>query len=105
MSLSTVAINNNHYSWYCQRNKLHMQPTIDTEMAFIEDHNCFYVDKRAEKENKKIVYLTFDAGYENGNVNKILDILKEEKVNGSFFILENMLAKHSELVCRMLNDG
>ena len=52
-----------------------------------------------------MVYLTFDAGYENGNVSKILDVLKEENVPGTFFILQNLIRKNPELVKRMVEEG
>ena len=102
-SLGTSAIDNQNYSWYCKRNSMHEQPQIDGEMSFIEDHGCFYVDKNSKDE--KTVYLTFDAGYENGNIEKILDILKAEDVNGSFFVLENLLTKEPDLIKRMVNEG
>lgn len=104
-SFNATAGSNNYYSWYCKRNKEHLQPEIDAEMKFIETHQCYYVDKKVNDSGNKIVYLTFDAGYENGNVEKILDILKEENVKGSFFILENLLARHPDLVCRMQDEG
>jgi peptidoglycan-N-acetylmuramic acid deacetylase len=65
-----------------------------------------YVDKRyGEKSDEKVIYLTFDAGYENGNVEKILDVMREENVVGSFFILGNLLDKNPELVLKMVEDG
>ena len=36
--------------------------------------------------DQKVVYLTFDCGYENGNTNRILDILKEKNVQAIFFV-------------------
>ena len=104
-SFNASAGSNNYYSWYCKRNKEHRQPEIDNEMKFIERHQCYYVDKKANDTDNKTIYLTFDAGYENGNVEKILDILKDENVKGSFFILENLLIRHPNLVCRMQNEG
>ena len=101
--LNTSALDKQSYSWYCKRNTTHEQPQIDAEMQFIEDLGGFYVDKSSK--NEKTVYLTFDAGYENGNVEKILDILKAEKINGSFFVLENLLLKEPELIKRMVNEG
>ena len=101
--LNTSALDKQSYSWYCKRNTTHEQPQIDAEMQFIEDFGGFYVDKSSK--NEKTVYLTFDAGYENGNVEKILDILKAEKINGSFFVLENLLLKEPELIKRMVNEG
>ena len=45
------------------------------------------------------------SDYENGNVAKILDVLKEETVPGTFFILQNLISKNPELVQRMVSEG
>ena len=58
-----------------------------------------------EKATKKVLYLTFDAGYENGNIQKILDVLKEKNVSAAFFVLINLLKKNPELIKKMENDG
>jgi peptidoglycan-N-acetylmuramic acid deacetylase len=55
--------------------------------------------------SEKIAYLTFDAGYENGNVEKILDTLKEKGVVGAFFILKNLIDRNPDLVKRMCTEG
>lgn len=55
------------------------------------------------KENK--IYLTFDAGYEAGYTEKILDVLKEENVKACFFIVGNYLETAPDLVKRMVNEG
>lgn len=91
-------------NWYCARNKEHKQPTLDANMSFIEKYDGYYVDKKATDDNK-VVYLTFDAGYENGNVEKILDTMKEENVTGAFFILNNLIERDPGLVLRMANEG
>ena len=94
------------YSWYCVRNKEHKQPRLDKEMSFVEKYNGYYVDKNhGDKAEEKIVYLTFDAGYENGNIEKILDILKEENVPGAFFVLGNLVKTNPSLVKRMVGEG
>jgi peptidoglycan-N-acetylmuramic acid deacetylase len=49
--------------------------------------------------------LTFDAGYENGNVEKTLDVLKENNVSGAFFILSHIIDTNPELIKRMKNEG
>ena len=103
--ISAAAESNESFSWYCKRNSEHLQPTLDSQINFIEECSGYYVDKNCDKQGEKIIYLTFDAGYENGNVAKILDVLKEENVSGSFFILENLLTNHSALVKRMVDDG
>lgn len=94
------------YSWYCVRNKDHLQPTADARFSFINGHNCFYIDKEhGDASEDKVVYLTFDAGYENGNVEKILDTLEREDVKGAFFVLGNLIDKNSDLVLRMFEEG
>lgn len=55
--------------------------------------------------SKKIVYLTFDEGYENGYTSKILDVLKQNNVRAVFFITGPYLNKHQDLVERMVNEG
>ena len=54
---------------------------------------------------KKVLYLTFDAGYENGCTEKILDILKEQQVPAAFFLVGNYLEKNADLVRRMVAEG
>ena len=93
-------------SWYTKRNKEHKQPTLDSKQEIIEKYGGYYVDKKyAERDDEKVVFLTFDAGYENGNVEKILDTLKAEDVKGAFFILENLINRNPELVKRMADEG
>ena len=92
---------------YCVHVKDHKQPSIGAELAFIEELGGYYINRRHTdtKADDKVVYLTFDAGYENGNVAKILDILREENVSAAFFILQNLVVKNTELVKRMVNEG
>lgn len=93
-------------SWYCVRQKEHRQPKCDSKMRYIEDYDGYYIDHtHTEDSVDKVVYLTFDAGYENGNVEKILNTLKEENVCGAFFILGNLIERNGELVRRMAEEG
>ncbi|MBQ9805414.1 MAG: polysaccharide deacetylase family protein [Clostridia bacterium] len=95
------------YHWYCAHAKNHVQPTIGTDLAFVEELDGYFLDRThcdASAEDK-VIYLTFDAGYENGNVEKILDILKEECVTGAFFILGHLITKNTDLVKRMAEEG
>ena len=92
--------------WYCKRNKEHKQPTLDGEMSYIEKYDAYYVDENhGDTSEDKVIYLTFDAGYENGNVEKILNTLKEENVPAAFFILDNLIVKNTALVKRMAEEG
>ena len=52
-----------------------------------------------------VIYLTFDAGYENGCTEKILDILKAREVPAAFFLVGNYVEKNADLVRRMVAEG
>ena len=54
---------------------------------------------------KKVLYLTFDAGYENGCTEKILDVLKAQQVPAAFFLVGNYLERNADLVRRMVAEG
>lgn len=56
-------------------------------------------------KDKKYVYLTFDEGYEAGYTEKILDTLKEEKVQGTFFITAHYINSAPNIVKRMIDEG
>ena len=55
--------------------------------------------------SQKVLYLTFDAGYENGYTEKILDVLKKHQVPAAFFLVGNYIEKNPDLVRRMVDDG
>ena len=54
---------------------------------------------------RKVLYLTFDAGYENGCTAKILDVLKKQEVPAAFFLVGNYIEKNADLVRRMVAEG
>ncbi len=58
-----------------------------------------------KNEDKKVVYFSFDEGYENGYTPIILDILKEKEVKAIFFVTGHYLRTCPELVKRMINEG
>ena len=55
--------------------------------------------------SRKMLYLTFDAGYENGCTEKILDVLKAQQVKAAFFLVGNYIEKNADLVRRMVSEG
>ena len=95
------------HQWYCKHVKDHVQPPLDGRLSFIEEHNAYYIDRRHTDVNAedKVIYLTFDAGYENGNIEKTLNILRDENVSAAFFILQNLIYKNTDLVKRMAEEG
>ena len=92
----------NAYNWYCKRAKGGARPAAEPDMSFISEHGGAYIGKNAEE---KVIYLTFDAGYENGNIARILDVLGKHGAHGAFFVLENLVARNTELVKRMAAEG
>ncbi len=54
---------------------------------------------------EKVLYLTFDAGYENGSTEKILDTLQKHGVPAAFFLVGNYLERNPDLVRRMVDQG
>ena len=105
-ALSVIfAISINAAGWYCKHEKDGKIPPCPTEFSYLAEYGGVYINKTAAEKGDKVVYLTFDAGYENGNVEKILDVLGEKKVCGAFFILENLIKRNPELVRRMAKEG
>ena len=93
-------------SWYCVRAKDNKQPICDPGMQYVENYGGYYIDhSHGDGDEEKVVYLTFDAGYENGNIEKILDAMKEEGVTGTFFVLGNLVEKNGDLIKRMIDEG
>ena len=92
-------------SWYTKRNAEHKAPVLDGDLRVIRKHKALYCDEKAAEQGSKTVYLTFDVGYENGNVEKILDTLREKEVVGAFFVLSHFVGKNPELVKRMTKEG
>lgn len=100
-----VSAHSGDSSWYIKRNGT-KQPVISEEQKIIYNYNGYYIDKKySDTSCEKRLYLTFDAGYENGNISKILDTLKEESVPAAFFILSNLLLKDCDVVKRMIDEG
>lgn len=70
-------------------------------VSFLKENSAYFLGDT----EKKVLYLTFDEGYENGNTGKILDILKECKVPAAFFVVKPYIDTQPELVKRMLDEG
>ena len=104
-TLISASASDGGVNWYIKRNG-NNQPELPKEHSVIEKYNAYYIDKKLDDTSQtKRIYLTFDAGYENGNVKKILDTLKEKNVPGAFFILDHIIRKNTDLVLRMANEG
>lgn len=74
-------------------------------------HNSVFNDEFIErianltKEEEKIAYLTFDDGPTTSVTPKVLDILKEQNVKATFFVLGKSVEEHPEIVKRAYEEG
>lgn len=103
--LSAQAYEGRPQSFYIKKNG-HQRPILPDDEKMIEEYDAVYIDEdRSDGDEQKVLYLTFDAGYENGNVEKILDVLKAENVPGAFFLLGHIIRKNTDLVKRMTAEG
>jgi peptidoglycan-N-acetylmuramic acid deacetylase len=96
------AVSEASYDWYIVRKKGGERPVIEPNMKFVDNYSAYYMGKNPDD---KVLYLTFDAGYENGNIAKILDVLKANEAQGAFFVLENLIKSCPDLIMRMVNEG
>ncbi len=99
--LQTNAYADTRINWFIKNSGDNTQPQILGGDKRINDHDILYMGK----EGDKTVYLTFDAGYSNENVEKILDTLKAHDVKGAFFILPGIIKNSPETVKRMYEEG
>ena len=76
-------------------------PVANATYEELAKYDAFY----AENTQDKVLYLTFDCGYENGNTPAILDALKKHNVKATFFVVGNYLETSPDLVKRMLAEG
>lgn len=78
------------------------QPPIANATAEeLKKYDAYYADSSEEK----VIYLTFDAGFENGNTPAILDALKKHNVPATFFVVGTFITANPDLVKRMADEG
>ena len=78
-----------------------MPPIGNTDSAHLRRYQAAFVGDPGEK----VIYLTFDAGYENGCTEKILQVLKKHEVPAAFFLVGHYLQQNPDLVRTMVADG
>lgn len=89
-------------NWYfVNRGKDAMPEGPKESINFIKDYDGYFVGNTEEK----VIYLTFDEGYENGYTEKILDVLKETQVPAAFFVVKPYITQNPEIVKRMADEG
>ena len=76
-------------------------PTGNATPDFLKNYGACFVGDTTQK----VIYLTFDAGYENGCTTQILDVLKKHNVPAAFFLVGNYMQTNPDLVKRMADEG
>lgn len=89
------------YGWGFKRNNNNVPPDIGKYASEIDGTSSYYMGDPDEK----IVYLTFDAGYDNGVLGRILDVLNEKNVKSTVFVTGDFIVREHALTIRMANEG
>ena len=76
-------------------------PVGTAGMEQLRQYDAAYLGDTREK----VLYLTFDAGYENGCTEQVLDTLKKHQVRAAFFLVGNYIERNADLVRRMVEEG
>ncbi|HIV35380.1 MAG TPA: polysaccharide deacetylase family protein [Candidatus Blautia intestinigallinarum] len=98
---SLPASANANASWGLSFQEEGSAPTGNASSQELKNYHAAYLDDTQEK----VIYLTFDCGYENGNMPAILDALKKHQAVGTFFVVGNFLETSPDLVRRMTQEG
>ena len=88
-------------SWGLSFQKEGERPVGNATINDLGEYHAYY----AEDTNEKKIYLTFDAGYENGNTPRILDALKKHQAPATFFVVGNFISDNPDLIRRMVSEG
>lgn len=95
-------VNNKKIGWGIKRNNEHQQPEMVKDITkILDENNGIYIGNKDDK----IIYLTFDEGYEAGYTKEILKVLKDNDVKAAFFITAHYLNTEPELVKQMIDEG
>jgi len=89
------------YSWYTMPKKDGTQPAPQPEFDFVGQYGGYWIGS----PDKKVIYITFDAGYENGNTPQILNALKKHNATAAFFVVDHYIKTNPELIKRMAEEG
>lgn len=76
-------------------------PVANATAEELKKYDAYYANTTEEK----VLYLTFDAGFENGNTPAILDALKKHNVPATFFVVGTYITSNQDLIKRMLSEG
>ena len=87
--------------WGLSFSKQGQPPRGNADAEYLAQYDAYFLD--TEADNK--IYLTFDAGFENGYTGKILDVLKAHNAHATFFLVGNYLDTAPAMVKRISDEG
>ncbi|MCI1944314.1 delta-lactam-biosynthetic de-N-acetylase [Clostridium luticellarii] len=101
-NLDISKLDKSEKNWFFKPNN-NGTPSEEPEdvLKLINKYSAYYLGDTS----KKVIYLTFDEGYENGYTSKMLDILKSNKVKAAFFVTTPYIKSNPDLIKRMVNEG
>ena len=76
-------------------------PVGNATQEFLSQYDAWFLGDTG----KKVIYLTFDCGYENGYTEQILDALKKHNAPAAFFVVGNMIESAPDIIRRMAAEG
>lgn len=93
---------NSEMNWYfVNRGKDTLPEGPKESISILGQYDAYFLGDT----NSKVIYLTFDEGYENGYTEKILDILKDEQVPAAFFVVKPYITQNPQIIKRMADEG
>ena len=102
IEVSVSTLSNKVNAWGFVRQKNEARPQFAAQYTkVLDDYEGIY----AGNPEEKVIYLTFDEGYENGYTGAILDTLKEKDCPATFFVTKPYVKQNQELVKRMIDEG
>lgn len=91
------------HDWYIRRAKNHEKAGGGIPAGIkLSDYDSYYMNV---KTDEKVIYLSFDCGYENGYTDQILKTLKKHKAKAVFFVTKDFIKKAPKLVTKMKEQG
>lgn len=103
LTVDTSTLSNEMIDWTFRRNSDH-EPIVTYSPYSFDELAALGTYYRVDTD-EKVVYLTFDEGYENGYTPAILDTLLEYNVKAAFFVTEHFIESNPDLVVRMKEEG
>lgn len=97
----TVPVNAESENWGLGFGEEGVKPKGNASAKDMKELDAYYIGAGNDKD----VYLTFDAGYDNGHTEAILDTLKKTEVPAAFFLVGTYIRDNPDLVRKMVDDG